>query len=157
MKAFAAGAILTATPLLDENYFEKTLILITEKNQDGTIGFVLNNPYNRKLNELVEFAMAKPLDIYEGGPVAEDKLFFIHSRGDIIADSNAIAEGIYWGGNFLQALQLLKDGTLQPHEIKLFVGYCGWDAGQLEDEIEEGSWTLETCNIQLVFDLRAVQ
>lgn len=136
------GNILVATPLLNDSYFEQSIILITEKNVNGTIGFVINKKHEQTLNDLVEFCYSKPISLYKGGPVETEKIYFIHNQPSIIKNSTKIEDAIYFGGNFKQAVQLFNNSNLKISDIQIFIGYCGWDAQELEAEIEEGSWLL---------------
>ncbi|MFA6946178.1 MAG: YqgE/AlgH family protein, partial [Pedobacter sp.] len=78
--------------------------------------------------------------IYLGGPVAQDTLHFVHSCYDKLNSGIRISEGVYWGGNF-EALKILLDNKQLNHdEIKFFIGYSGWSAGQLDEELQQNSW-----------------
>jgi putative transcriptional regulator len=135
------GSILKATSSLDGTYFEGASIFITEHNAKGAAGFVLNKFFPRKLNELVEFSHAAAIDIYEGGPVDNEHLYFIHK--DPSLGGEQVKDGIYFGGDFQKAVKLLTEGQLASNEVKIFLGYCGWNSGELEAEIEEDSWELQ--------------
>jgi putative transcriptional regulator len=141
-----AGTILKSTDVLDDTYFERALLFITETNGDGATGFVVNKLFSRKLNELAEFSHGISFPIYEGGPVADDQLFFIHNRPDLIEGGISVRNRLYFGGNFEQAVSLINKRILSSDNVKVFIGYCGWDTNQLEAEIEEGSWTLVSNN-----------
>ena len=136
------GTFIKATSLLNDTYFEGCIIFITELNKDGAIGFIINNPYNRRFNELLEFINSPALPLLEGGPMEHEKLFILHKNPDLINDSQWIAQNMYYGGNFKQAVTLMNSGILTEKDFKLFIGYCGWNAGELEAEIEEGSWEI---------------
>lgn len=132
------GIFLQSTPLLDDTFFEDALILIAEHNEKGAVGFVVNQPLPRKLNELVEFRQVKPFPLYTGGPVDQEHLFFIHRRPDLIPGGVLIAGNIFLGGDFQSVVQHID--VLSEKDMKLFIGYCGWDDGELEEEVAEGSW-----------------
>lgn len=134
------GKIIKATPALND-YFKDAVIFITEHNEKGAAGFVINRLFHRKLNELQEFSFASAIDIYEGGPVDNEHLYFLHTTS---LGGEPITDNIYLGGNFNEAVKQLTNGTLSSSEIKIFIGYCGWDAGELEAEIEEGSWNVKS-------------
>lgn len=138
----AAGTFLKATAQLRGDYFENALIYVTECNVDGALGYVINRRFPRSFNELVEFIDSPPIQLYEGGPVEQEKLFFIHRRPDLVENSQLIANGMYTGGDFKQAVALMNDGALTEEDFKLFIGYCGWDTGELVAEIQEGSWVV---------------
>lgn len=145
------GTILTSSPSLADPHFEKTEIIIVEHNEKGAMGFVLNQMHPRCLNELIEFNDCPPLQLYIGGPVEQEKLFFLHRRPDLIEDGILIKDGVYLGGNFKQAITQLKLNQLLHDQIRLFVGYAGWDTGQLEEEIAEGSWTANDSSTEQIF------
>jgi putative transcriptional regulator len=136
----SAGITIKATDLLHDSVFEDAVIFMKEHNENGAVGVISNRLYGRSLNELEEFRYSRSFPLYDGGPVGSESLFFIHRRPDLVHGSELIAEGIYWGGNFGQAVTAINNKSLTVSEIKIFVGYCGWDAGELEAEIEEGSW-----------------
>lgn len=145
------GSILNSSPSLADPNFEKKEIIIVEHNEKGAMGFVLNQIHPRSLNELIEFNDCPPLQLYIGGPVEQEKLFFLHRRPDLIEDGILIKDDVYFGGDFKKATSQLKLNQLLHDQIKLFVGYAGWDTGQLEEEIAEGSWTTNDSSTEQIF------
>lgn len=137
-----AGTYIGSTALLDDTVFEQAVILITEHNEKGAMGFVINKLFSRRFNELEAFKHSVPFPLYEGGPVDKEHLFFVHQRPDLIKGGTLITGSLYMGGDFQQAVQCLNEKKLTEKDIKLFIGYCGWDHGELEAEVKEGSWTL---------------
>ena len=137
-----AGCFIKSTSLLDDSFFEKTVLFITEYNEKGAMGFVINKLFPRKLNELEEFRASSPVSLYDGGPVDREHLYFIHQRPDLIPGGTPVAGAFYMGGDFKTAVTHLNNQTITEKEIKLFIGYCGWDHQELDDEIAEGSWEL---------------
>jgi putative transcriptional regulator len=134
------GIFLTSTSLLDDTFFEKSVIFITEYNEKGAMGFVVNKKFPRKLNELEEFKKGIPFPLYHGGPVDQEHLYFVHRRADLIPGGTPVADGIHLGGDFREALKYINTGILDKKDIKIFIGYCGWDDRELDEEIAEGSW-----------------
>ena len=134
------GTILKSTAKMDDPVFANTTILITEYNEKGAMGFVVNNVYPRVLNELVEFQSSPAFPLFNGGPVDHEHLYFIHNRPDLIDEGVLIINGIYWGGNFKQVIENINAYKLTEEGIKIFVGYCGWDTNELEAEIKDGFW-----------------
>lgn len=145
------GKFLISTPALNNTFFERSVLFITEHDQNGATGFVINHLFQRKLNELEEFKHASAIDIYTGGPVADDQLFFLHSSPDNIPGGSNIIANIYQGGDFRKAVDLLSNGQISATEIKIFIGYCGWNKDELEAEIEEGSWKLIYPSVESIF------
>jgi putative transcriptional regulator len=134
------GKIITSSPDINDPNFENTSILIVEHNERGAVGFIAHLPLMKKLNELTEFIKYPPVPLYVGGPVEQENLFFLHRRPDLIESGLKIKDGVYYGGDFQQVLTHLKDQTLSEKDICLLIGYAGWDPGQLEEEIKDGSW-----------------
>lgn len=137
-----AGIFLQSTSLLDNTYFEDTILFIAEKNEKGALGFVINKVFPRAINELEEFKTSIPFPLHEGGPVDQEHLYFIHQRPDLIKDGTPVTGNICLGGDFPAAMKLLNNQTLTADDIRIFIGYCGWDGQELEEEIREGSWEL---------------
>jgi len=104
------------------------------------MGFVTNKLFDRKLNKLEEFKHGIPFPLHDGGPVDREHLFFIHQRPDLIKGGTLVSNNIYLAGDFKTAVRLINDRTITGKDIKIFIGYCGWDANELEAEIAEGSW-----------------
>ncbi len=148
----STGTIITGTNLLEGSTFQQSIILITEKNEQGATGFVVNKLFSKTLNQLEEFKHGLSFPLYNGGPVETEGLFFIHRRPDLIEGGKAIINDLYIGGNFKQAVHHINQKSIQQKDIKLFIGYCGWDAGELEAEIAEGSWLVMDVGMETVFD-----
>jgi putative transcriptional regulator len=137
-----SGIYIKSTDALIGSFFENTIIHIVKHNDEGSIGFVTNKPLGKSLHELIEFNHAKPFSLMDGGPVDRDHLFVLHKRPDLINEGEKISNGLYLGGNMKQVIEAINTGSANNQDIQLFIGYCGWDVGELEIEIEEGSWTL---------------
>ena len=145
------GSILISTALLNNTEFEEVAIVITEYNEKGAIGYVFNQLFPRNFNELEEFKHSISVPLYAGGPVQTDMLYFMHCRPDLIEGGDLVANKVHMNGDFKKAVHLLNKGTLSIQEVRFFIGYCGWDAGELEAEIAEGSWLLTNAPVELVF------
>jgi len=134
------GSIIQSTPLLHNSYFENSSIIITECNAQGAVGFILHRLFPRTLNELVEFQQAASIDLYIGGPVCDEQIYFLHTVPEL--GGTPVTSTVFYGGDFTKAVALLSSGQLSHAQVKIFLGYCGWDTGDLEAEIAEGSWTI---------------
>lgn len=145
------GTILISSDSLEDPNFKNVVIFITEHNHKGSTGFVINKLFSRRFNELEEFKNAVAFPMYEGGPVDKEHLFVLHQRPDLIEKSIPITGAIYRGGNFNQVVQNINTLTLTGNDIKLFIGYCGWDENELEAEIKEGSWLVAEADENIVF------
>jgi putative transcriptional regulator len=148
---FKAGLFLQSTAALDNTIFENALIYLAECNTKGALGFIINRSFGRALNELEEFSHSLPFPLSDGGPVDREHLFFLHNQPQLISDGIHVDAGIHYGGTFREAVAGINSGTLTAEHLKIFVGYCGWDAGDLENEIAEGSWSLIKTSRESVF------
>jgi len=152
------GRLLLAEPFMADLYFKRSVVLLTEHNKDGAFGFILNKPLELTINEVMLDFPVFDAQIYMGGPVQADSLFYIHTQGKFIEGSLEIANGLFWSGNFNQLKQMVKNQQIFPHEIKFFVGYAGWDFDQLNTEIEkEESWLITDLTSESVNDLNDVE
>ena len=135
------GKLLISHPsLLGDPSFGRSAILLVEHNDQNSLGFVVNQPTNYSLNELIP-ELNIDLPIYRGGPVDNDSLFYIHTLKDL-PNAQAIGNKIFWGGE-LEALQKqIIEKKIAPDQLRFFLGYSGWDQGQLLNEFNEKSWLL---------------
>ncbi|MFT3949245.1 MAG: YqgE/AlgH family protein [Agriterribacter sp.] len=147
----SAGATLISSSVIEDENFRKTIVFIAEHNEKGALGFVVNKIFGRPLNQLVAFRNGPAFPLYDGGPVDKDHLYFIHRRIDLITGGTPVVDDIYFGGEFKQVIEHISNKTLPVADIKIFIGYCGWDTGELEKEIEEGSWIVPDCSNDVVF------
>ncbi len=145
------GKLLIAEPsILNDVSFNRAIILITEHSDTNSVGFILNRPLEYVLEDLIP-EIKSNFTIYQGGPVEQDNLYFVHKIPDLIPDSIAIDNGVYWGGNFESLKQLLNKDLIFETDIRFFLGYSGWGKNQLKDEININSWFISENNINTIF------
>ena len=137
-----AGLHIKSTDELIGSFFEHTTILIVEHNEAGSTGFVINRPFEKSLNDLIEFKHCKPFPLMDGGPVDRDHLYILHKRPDLIDGGNPVSNDYYLGGNMDQVIKAINSSASNTQEIQLFIGYCGWDPKELDEEVEEASWII---------------
>ena len=150
-----AGSLLIADPFLKDPNFMRTVVLITEHREDGTIGFVINRQYENTLDELLPEIDGKKLPVYYGGPVQMNTIHFLHRYPDEIPGGIEVMDGIYWGGDFDCVLELINSGQVDPERIRFYIGYSGWSSGQLDVEMEEKTWLTVEATPDLVFHQQA--
>jgi putative transcriptional regulator len=142
------GVLLIAEPsVIGDVSFSRSVILLADHNESGSVGFILNKPLDFTVNDLVPDVEAS-FTVYNGGPVEQDNLYFLHTIPDLISDSIEISDGIYWGGNFEITKNLINSGLIQKDTIRFFLGYSGWTSNQLDEEIESNSWILSQNNFK---------
>lgn len=140
------GKLLIAEPsIIGDLYFNRSVILLADHNHEGSVGFILNKPLEYTINDLIPDIEAS-FKIYNGGPVEQDNLYFIHTIPKLITGSIEISNGIYWGGDFELTKSLINEGKISKENIRFFLGYTGWSTNQLEDELKENSWIMTVNN-----------
>ena len=92
------------------------------------------------------------LDLHHEGFGGSHEVYFIHRFGDQIRGSIQVLPNVYWGGDFEDLKKLINLGIAKPEELRFFLGYSGWDSGQLEEEIKENSWLVNDINEDLVME-----
>ncbi|MDH6533885.1 YqgE/AlgH family protein [Parabacteroides sp. 52] len=144
----APGNILISEPALQNLYFQRSVVLLVEHNAKGSMGFVLNKKTDLYVNTFFsDLEYTAPIPIYLGGPVSANRLFFIHSLGDIIIpDAVKINEQLYFDGDFNALKKYISKGQSIEGKVKFFLGYSGWTAGQLSREIDSNSWVVSQPN-----------
>jgi putative transcriptional regulator len=136
------GHLLLAEPtIIGDVSFNRSVILLAEHNEDGSVGFILNKPIDYTINDFVPEIEAS-FKIYNGGPVEQDNLYFIHSIPELITKSIEISNGIYWGGDFELTKSLINEGKINKEDIRFFLGYTGWESKQLVSELQDNSWII---------------
>jgi putative transcriptional regulator len=147
------GDLIISEPYLPDPNFERTVVLICEHDENGTIGFVLNKPAIVDVCQVMEELSNSDATLYVGGPVQQDTLHFIHRNEHLKDNANQISENIYWGGNYDKLAELINTHQLDNKDIRFFLGYSGWSEGQLLDELKEKSWIVfKKPSSNLLFD-----
>jgi putative transcriptional regulator len=145
------GCLLVSEPHLPDSNFDRTVILLCKHDESGSFGFVLNRPSNVKISELIKDADGIDLSVNVGGPVEQNTLHFIH-MDENLPDSEKVDDMFYWGGDFDLLLNWIKDGVIDGKNYRFFLGYSGWGAGQLDEEIKENSWiVIKPDNVKFLF------
>lgn len=149
---------------MDDERFAKAVIFICTHDETGAMGLAVNYPlpgweYRRLLDQLkIEPQAERLLDeaflatpVLSGGPVERVRGFLLHSTDYKQHDTVQISEGFALTGT-LQAIKALADGE-GPQKSIFAMGYAGWTAGQLEDELQKNVWLVAAPSPELVFDI----
>lgn len=136
-----AGHLLVATPMLRESTFEATVILLLSHDGDGALGVILNQatdvPVSRLLPAWGPLA-SEPDVIFNGGPVGRDSALALVRLG--VGEEPLGVRRVHADVGVVDLdtpVEVVEEAVLG---LRVFAGYAGWDSGQLESEIEEGSW-----------------
>jgi putative transcriptional regulator len=149
------GKILISEPFLPDTFFNRSIVYLTDHTQEGSVGFILNKKLDMQVSSAVEGFSGWSETLNMGGPVAPDTLHYLHNQGDIIPDSIYIGGNIFWGGDIDTIRELIREGRLNHLQIRFFLGYSGWGAGQLEKELQENSWVIARVNSGIILDNRS--
>ena len=147
------GGLLISAPFMKDFYFARSVVLMIDHNDEGSMGVVLNKNFNglMTLNELVpDLGTLPPIPLYKGGPVGKETLFYLHTLS-YLKDSLPLGNGLYLNGDFNQMQQYILSGAPTQGVVRFFMGYAGWQKGQLENEIEENTWVINNeCKVDLL-------
>jgi len=134
------GKILISEPFLRDATFGRSVILLVDHTEEGSMGLVVNKPLPLLLNDIImEFKYLDEIPLYKGGPVATDTLFYLHTLAEV-SGSISISKGLYLNGDFNEIKKYILQGNKISEHIRFFLGYSGWESNQLHNEIKENTW-----------------
>lgn len=137
----AIGDVLISEPFTNDPHFIRSVILmIDHNNKDGSLGIIFNKRLPLSINDLIKDFPEFKADVYLGGPVEPNRIFFIHTVGELIPDSYLINNGMFCSSNINALKALIKMNLIKPHEVRFYLGYAGWDIGQLRTELKANAW-----------------
>ena len=134
------GKILISEPFLRDATFGRSVILLIDHTDEGTMGLIINKPLPIFVNDIIkEFKYINDIPLYKGGPVATDTLFYLHTLANI-SGAIPVSKGLYLNGDFAEIKKYILQGNKVDQHIRFFLGYCGWEGEQLNDELKENTW-----------------
>ena len=147
---------LLAMPGLAGEYFGNTITYVCEHNEDGAMGIMVNRPIGLTLGELleqlgIEAAAALEQPVLEGGPVKRDRGFILHTDDRRYDASLSLGNGLMLS-TARQTLESIGAGD-GPRQYLVALGYAGWGAGQLENELTQNAWLSCPAQIEILFDV----
>jgi len=148
------GKILISEPFLPDTFFNRTIVYLTDHNPEGSVGFILNKKLDIRVSDAISGFEGWDENLNMGGPVAPDTLHYIHNIGHLIPQSVRVDDDIFWGGDIDAIRMLIKNGSITHSQIRFFLGYSGWSAGQLERELGENSWVIATVRSETIMNSR---
>lgn len=156
-----SSSLLIAMPQLDDPNFKRAVVLLVHHGSDGSFGIVLNRALDLTISELMQNSgIAWPSGIGSvgwGGPVQPERGWVVFGNdqppqlegGDDVAK---LEQGVCVTGS----LEMLRTVAQHPpNHVRLFLGYAGWGAEQLEGELAEGAWLTAPLRREVVFDTAA--
>jgi len=151
---------LIAMPAMADPNFAHTLTYVCEHNEDGALGIVVNRPTEMTLSSLFDQieiplpdAEIRNAPVHFGGPVQIDRGFVLHRPLGNWQSTLAITDdlGLTTSKDVLEALARGEG----PRDVLVSLGYAGWSAGQLEQEISQNAWLTVPADPDVMFDLPA--
>lgn len=134
------GKILISEPFLRDATFGRSVILLIDHTEEGSMGLIINKQLPIFVNDIInEFKYLDEIPLYKGGPIATDTLFYLHTLSDI-PGAISISNGLYLNGDFDEIKKYILQGNMIDHHIRFFLGYSGWESMQLNNEIRENTW-----------------
>ena len=151
-----AGNVLIAEPsIIGDVSFQRSVVMVANHDEKGSIGFIMNKPLIHTLSDIVP-SITEEFRIFNGGPVEQDNLYFIHNVPDLVPNSVEIAQGIYWGGDFDVVVELISKKIISQDNVKFFLGYSGWSKNQLKVEMESNAWVARDNNLNKIISQPAM-
>ena len=160
---FLKGQLLLDSGQLGGSFFQHTVILVCQHNEEGAFGLVLNRSLGKTVGEMIVADLPDPLKeapLYLGGPVQPAALSFLHTDNFLsVIDDLDLTPGHASGvlpnlvlGHSLDELVDIGESFSPAKKVRLFAGYAGWSPGQLEDEMKRKSWLTFPASLELVFE-----
>lgn len=139
----AQGRALIAEPFMEDPYFKRSVVLLAEHNENGTIGFITNHLLEVKIEDILPELSGVASKVYMGGPVEAQHLFYIHRLPNELPGSKHIVGDLYWDGDFEVLKSLLIHGKISSSDVQFLLGYSGWGAEQIQEELKQNSWIIQ--------------
>ena len=149
-KVARQGRVLISEPFLNDTYFKRSVVLLTEHSEEGSVGFVLNKPVDLSVNDILNDFPEVDAEISIGGPVNTNTIHYIHTLGEQIPDSVKVLKNLFWGGDFDALKDVLVQDAALSNKIRFFLGYAGWSPKQLDNELSENAWLISEMNAEQI-------
>jgi putative transcriptional regulator len=135
------GKILISTPDISGDIFSRSVVLIIEHNEHGAFGLILNKKNSQMSNKFKDFFDFK-IEVYDGGPVENDKVFFIAKGKKVTEVYTEITDEFYLTEDIENIISAVLNKEISIEDVKIFSGYSGWSPLQLDGEIQRKMWTV---------------
>ena len=148
------GVFLVASPSLRDPNFRQTVVLLCEYGAEGALGVIVNRPTAISLTEAlpqIPILEGQRHILFSGGPVQPNQVMVLYRVSEEPIETHHVFDGVYLGGSLGRLEQLMV--TPKTNEsFRAFMGYSGWAAGQLENEMKTGSWLTLPGDPSIVFE-----
>ena len=144
------GALLLSEPFNPEPNFKRAVVLISQHDQRGSIGFILNKPTPLMINDVLDDFPEFKAHVHWGGSQRLDSVYYIHTIPNL-KGAQQIANGIFWGGDYEHLKLMVETRQIRPDQIKFLAGYNAWSPRKLAREIREENWWVADADLQSAF------
>ena len=148
-----SGKILISAPTLTD-VFNRSVIFLTEHDINGSVGLIINKKLKYNLKDIVDTFSEIDAPVYFGGPVQTEIVSVLHRIGNKIG-GHEISDGIYYSCDIDKLNDLAENKLLNMNDIRFYLGYSGWNEGQLLNEIKQNSWFISKGIEDYIFDIEA--
>lgn len=145
------GQLLLDNGRLQGSFFHRTVLLICQHDAEGAFGLVLNRPTGNKVADAVTANIPDTLktqELFLGGPVQPQALSFLHA--DTYLPDASVLPNLNLDHSLDNLIELAESFSA-TQQLKIFAGYAGWSAGQLDDEMKRNTWLTHPASLDLVF------
>jgi len=154
VKDLGVGKLLVAARDLSDPNFSESVVLLIQYDQEGAVGLIINHPTRAPISRIIQ-----NLDtgkhgsdpIYIGGPVEMTAVLGLLRSRKKPEEATAVLNEVYLASSKRLLEKILATGS-GPSDLRLYLGYCGWAGGQLENEVRRGGWWIFDANVGVVFD-----
>lgn len=150
----AKGALLVASPSLEDPNFRQAVVLVVEHGPEGTVGLILNRSTNVLLSKaLPDITVLKGTSyrLFAGGPVEPTRFLLLFRLKEPPADARSVFDGVYLGRT-PKALERIITQAKPTETFRAFAGFSTWAPGQLEAEMRLGAWAILPPDSSSIFD-----
>jgi putative transcriptional regulator len=154
INALATGKLLIASQSLNDSNFSQTVVLLINYDQKGAMGLTINAPTEVTLAAAfpdIQGLRKKADPIFRGGPVKQNRMFLLLQADEPIEEAHPVVADMYVSTSRKVLEQVANDHT-SKRRWRLYVGYAGWRAGQLESEVSRGDWHILPADAETVFN-----
>ncbi len=143
------GTLLLSEPFMQDPLFGRSVVLLCHHDEEGSLGLILNKRIDNPFDDSSEHPLTG-FSFFCGGPVDKDSLFFVHRLPEL-KEAVPLREGLFWQGDFDDLLIAIENGEFTENNGRMMMGYAGWGAGQLEEELENEDWMVYNGSFELIF------
>lgn len=154
MTELGKGIFLVAAPSLRDPNFRQTVVLLCEHGPEGALGVVVNRPTAMSISEAlpqVPIIEGQCHVLFAGGPVQTNQVMLLYRLDEVPDNSHQVFDGVCLGGDLDVMERILVTGQ-KREAFRAYLGYSGWGPGQLEQEMQTGSWITLPADPTIVFE-----